>query len=174
MIKKLNLSWFACVLTLFLFSGLAQAKSSSEKILLKKAKIGKWTMDYEAAVKLAEKKKLPLFLNFTGSDWCGWCKHMEKKVFAKKKWKKYAKENLILVWVDFPRDKSLVPLKYKAQNQRLQKSHGIKGYPTYLILDWKSKEVIGEQSASREANPLEFIEETKAITSQASPKNKSS
>jgi len=38
------------------------------------AKVGRWTMDLDAAKKLATDKQLPILLNFTGSDWCYWCK----------------------------------------------------------------------------------------------------
>src|SRR6478752_6234951 len=47
------------------------------------AGIGAWTTDYPAAVKVAQERKLPLFLQFTGSDWCGWCQKMEKECLSK-------------------------------------------------------------------------------------------
>ena len=40
-------------------------------------------MDYDAALTLAEEKKLAVFLDFTGSDWCGWCKLMDRSVFIR-------------------------------------------------------------------------------------------
>ena len=61
----------------------------ANEVQTKGAKLGQWTMDYDAAVKLAQSSKQPMILNFTGSDWCGWCKIMDKNVFAKDEWKKY-------------------------------------------------------------------------------------
>ena len=61
-------------------------------------------------------------LNFTGSDWCGWCKLMDKEVFAKDEWKTFAAENVVLVTLDFPKDKSIVPEKYVARNKELQEA----------------------------------------------------
>ena len=54
---------------------------------------GKFTMDLEAAQKYARENNTPILLNFTGSDWCKWCKLMEKNVFEKSKMQggKYAK-----------------------------------------------------------------------------------
>ena len=121
------------------------------------ARIGVWTQDYDAAVALAKTNNLPLMLNFTGSDWCGWCKLMDRQVFSKKEWEKWAKENLVLAFIDFPNDKSLVPKKYVARNGRLSDKYGVEGYPTFVVVDPESGESIGTLGASREATPEKFI-----------------
>ena len=64
------------------FGALALSAQAGDKVQLEGAKLGHWTMDFDAATKLAAEKKVPLMLNFTGSDWCGWCKLMDKNVFA--------------------------------------------------------------------------------------------
>ena len=117
------------------------AAHASDEVALEGAKPGQWTMDYEAAVKLAAEKELPMMLNFTGSDWCGWCKLMDKEVFAKEEWKKFAAENVILVTVDFPKDKSIVPEKFVARNNELKKQFGIRGYPTIWFIDSDGEKV---------------------------------
>ena len=43
--------------------------------------LGEWTQDVEAAQELARKENKYTLLNFTGSDWCGWCKLMDEHVF---------------------------------------------------------------------------------------------
>ena len=58
--------------------------AKENNIDIKGAKIGKWTMDFNSAIKLSKKSKTPIFLCFTGSDWCYWCKLMEKNVFKDK------------------------------------------------------------------------------------------
>ncbi len=121
------------------------------------AEVGEWTQDYEAAVKLAQEKKLPMLLNFSGSDWCGWCKLMVKNVFSKKEWQDYAKENIVLVLVDFPKDKSLVPEQFRDRNEELQDKFGVRGFPTFIILDCDGKTRLGQLGASREATPKSFI-----------------
>ena len=50
------------------------AAFAAEKPATEGAELGKWTMDAPAAQALAKEKGKPLFVNFTGSDWCGWCK----------------------------------------------------------------------------------------------------
>ncbi len=149
----------ACATALF-----ACAACAAEKPDLDGAQPGRWTMDFDAAKKTAAEKKLPLLLNFTGSDWCGWCKLMDKEVFAKPAWASYAKENLLLVWIDFPTDKSLVPEKYVARNQELQKVFGVEGYPAYILLDDDGKTELGRLGASRETTAESFIAEIGEVT----------
>ena len=48
-----------------------------------------WLTDYEAAKKQAAKEGKDILMDFTGSDWCGWCKLMDKGVFAQEEWQKF-------------------------------------------------------------------------------------
>lgn len=137
---------------------------AAEKPMVEGAEPGKWTMDIEAAKKVAAEKKMPLLLNFTGSDWCGWCKLMDKQVFGEKEWQEYAAGNLLLVWIDFPKDKSLVPEKFVAANEKLSEEYGVRGYPTYIVLDDDGKSVLGQLGADREATPAKFIQGIKGLT----------
>jgi len=132
------------------------------------AKVGEWTMDYDAAIALAQKEQKPVLINFTGSDWCGWCKLMDEQVFSKKTWQDYALKNIVLVTIDFPSDKSIVPEKYAQRNDRLQTEYGVGGYPTYILLDSDAKTKIGQLGAGQEKTPESFIDEIK-ISLKTSP-----
>ena len=136
---------------------------AADEVQLEGAKAGHWTMDFDAAVKTAEEKGLPLVLNFTGSDWCGWCKIMDKNVFAEKEWKDFAATNAMLVTLDFPKDKRIVPEKYVERNTKLKGQFGVRGYPTYVILDSDGKTVLGKLGAGKEKTPSTFIEEFKGL-----------
>ena len=116
-------------------------------------------MDFDAAVKLAGEKNLPLMLNFTGSDWCIWCKRMDENVFAEEVWKAYAKDNVLLVTLDFPNDKSIVPEKYLERNEKLQEQFKVQGFPTYVVLDNDGKTKLGQLGAN--LTPSSFIDEFK-------------
>ena len=131
---------------------------------------GRFTMDLEAATKYAAEKNLPLLYNFTGSDWCGWCKIMDKNVFTKEEWAAYAKNNVVMVWIDFPKNKSLVPEKYVARNKDLATKHGVRGYPTYLLVDAKDNSIIGKLGAGRDKTPASFQAEVEAIASMTASK----
>ncbi|MGB8166839.1 MAG: thioredoxin family protein [Chthoniobacteraceae bacterium] len=99
-----------------------------------------WGDDYEKGLAQAKAEKKLLVLDFTGSDWCGWCIRLDKEVFSKKEFKDYAKDNLVLVEVDFPQAKQQSK-KLKAQNEKLQGEFGIKGYPTIVVLNGEGKKV---------------------------------
>ncbi len=120
---------------------------------------GKWTMDLEAAKKVAAEMKLPILLNFSGSDWCGWCKIMEKNVFAKKEWSAYAKENLLMVLLDFPSDSSLVPKEFVARNEELHAKYEVSGFPTFIVLDDDGETLLTRLVAGREKTPASFSNE---------------
>ena len=79
-------------------------------------------------------------LDFTGSDWCGWCIKLNKEVFSQPDFAEYAKKNLVLVEVDFPRQKEQTDAQKKA-NQALQEKYKVEGYPTIVVLDAEGKKV---------------------------------
>mgnify|MGYP000058789034 CR=1 FL=1 len=66
--------------------------------------------------KISTETKKPLMLFFTGSDWCGWCIRLQKEVFLTDDFKKWAVDNVILVDVDFPKDKSKQSVALQNQN----------------------------------------------------------
>ena len=77
-----------------------------------------WHTDMNEAINKSLQTEKPLFLFFTGSDWCGWCIKLQKAVFKKPEFKKWAKENVILVELDFPRRTKIDP-KIQKQNREL-------------------------------------------------------
>ncbi len=130
--------------------------ANAGEIAVNGAELGAWTQDYAAATNAAATSGKPVFLDFTGSDWCGWCMLMEEKVFSTPEWKEWAATNVYLVTLDFPRDKSKVPEDYQARNRELSKEFGVRGYPTYIVLDAKGQK-LGQLGASRNAKPAKFI-----------------
>lgn len=102
------------------------------------AKTG-WEDDYEKSLTNAKEANKMVLLDFKGSDWCGWCVKLDEEVFSKSAFKKFAKESLVLVELDFPHGKSL-PKKTKEQNNTLKSKFGINGYPTIVLLDKDGKE----------------------------------
>jgi thioredoxin-related protein len=101
---------------------------------------GRWEDDFAKAKKEAAEKGLPILMDFTGSDWCIWCKRLDKEVFSTSEFKKYARKNLVLFVADFPRQSQL-PKKTSAQNKELAKTYGIRGFPTVVLVDADGKEI---------------------------------
>ncbi len=103
------------------------------------AKTG-WLTNFAEAQQEAKSQNKLLLMDFTGSDWCGWCIMLEKEIFSKPEFQEYARKNLVLLELDFPRGKKL-PAETLEQNQRLAVKHHIQGFPTMVILDGSGKEL---------------------------------
>jgi protein disulfide-isomerase len=114
-----------------------------------------WDDDYDKALAKAKAENKMIVLDFTGSDWCGWCIKLDKEVFSKKEFKDYAKENLVLVEVDFPRGKRLSK-KLQEQNEKLKNEHSVKGFPTIIVLNSEGQKV--GQLGYMAGGPAPFIE----------------
>jgi protein disulfide-isomerase len=97
-----------------------------------------WLTSYDQAQKEAQAKKRLLLMDFTGSDWCGWCIMLDKEVFSQPEFKEYASKNLVLLELDFPRMKPMAPETMK-QNEELAMKYGIQGFPTVVVFDSSGK-----------------------------------
>ena len=64
-----------------------------------------WTTDYAKALAQAKTEKKLVLLDFTGSDWCGWCMKLDKDTFDQPEFADYAAKNLVLVQLDYPQHK---------------------------------------------------------------------
>jgi thioredoxin-related protein len=115
-----------------------------------------WLTDLPKAQDTAKADKKLVMLDFTGSDWCGWCIKLNKEIFSKPEFAEYAAKNLVLVEVDFPRGKKQ-SAELKKANQELQKQYKIEGYPTIIVLNSEGKKV-GELGYM-EGGPKAFIAE---------------
>ena len=101
-----------------------------------------WYTDITQIAKLSKETNKPVFGFFTGSDWCGWCHKLEADVISKPGFKEWAKKNVILMELDFPRMKQL-PEELAKQNSSLQQFFHVQGYPTVWIFN------ITQDSATR-------------------------
>ena len=88
-----------------------------------------WHTDIKKAIAISTKEQKPLFLFFTGSDWCGWCIKLQKEVFKTPEFTAWAKDNVVLVDLDFPRRTPQDPA-LKEQNEGLQQIFQVQGFPT--------------------------------------------
>lgn len=121
---------------------------------------GEWTTDYRAALAQAKEENRQVFLFFTGSDWCGWCKRLDAEVLSTPEFQAYAKKKLILVKLDFPR-RTPQSSQVKQQNQRLQEQYQIEGYPSIVVLNSRGK-TIG-QLGYQPGGPKPFVDQLKGF-----------
>lgn len=93
-----------------------------------------WMTDFDAAKARAAKEDKAVLIDFTGSDWCGYCIKLRRDVFDKDDFNVYAKDKFILLEIDQPRKIKMDPEKLAA-NRKLAETYGVDGYPTVLVVD---------------------------------------
>ena len=120
-----------------------------------------WIEDFEAAKQQAAQDGKFILMDFSGSDWCGWCKRMDEEVFSQNKFVKEASKQYVLVMIDSPRDKSILSKLALAQNDGLRTKYGVRGFPSVVIVD-SAGEVVKRHSGYRKGGPkgyLKYLEE---------------
>jgi thioredoxin-related protein len=119
-----------------------------------------WQTDYKKAQEEAKAGKKLLLVDFTGSDWCGWCIKLNREVFSKPEFQAYANKNLVLLEIDFPRMKAQADA-IKKQNEQLATQYQIQGFPTVIVLNGEGRKV-GELGYM-EGGPSAFIAELEKL-----------
>lgn len=127
-----------------------------------------WETDFEKASAQAKESGRYMLLDFSGSDWCGWCIKLDKEVFSKKAFKDYAKENLVSVLLDFPR-KAPQSSKLKKQNEALMQKYGIRGFPSVIVLS-PTGELVGK-TGYREGGPEAYVDHLKQMIEEHKKKS---
>jgi protein disulfide-isomerase len=126
-VKKYRSILFAAVACVFLSAPFARAGSG-------------WVNDYKKAQEEATANHKFILLDFTGSDWCGWCRKFDKEIWSQPQFKDYARDNLVLVEIDFPRAKPQ-SVELRKQNQELARQYEIQGFPTIVVLNGNGEKV---------------------------------
>ena len=114
-----------------------------------------WGEDFKQALAASAKTGRPVLADFTGSDWCPPCQMLKKKVFQTQRFADWARSNVVLLKVDFPRGKPQPP-EIRNQNRRLAERYGdrVKGFPTILFLDAEGQ-VLGAIGGYDRSGPTE-------------------
>jgi protein disulfide-isomerase len=123
-----------------------------------------WAADLPTALGQAKAANKIVLLDFTGSDWCVWCMKFDDDVLSKPEFAAYARTNLELVLVDFPKTKNQSDA-LKKNNDELQTKFKVDGFPTYVALNADGKE-IGRQVGYLSGGPQAFIAELEKFWKQ--------
>jgi thioredoxin-related protein len=132
------------------------------------ARGAEWLTDLKAAKAAAKEQNKVIVMDFTGSDWCPFCKNLKAKVLDTPEFEKLAREKLVLLEVDFPRKNPLSKKQQKA-NDKLFDKYGIQMYPTLLITDERGKK-LGMIEGYEDESVGTYLGKIEAITAKAKKK----
>ena len=123
-----------------------------------------WLTDLPQAQTQAKSQNKIILMDFTGSDWCGWCIKFKKEVLDTAEFQEYAAKSAVLVELDYPHKKELAEDLKKA-NAELKSKYKITGFPTFVVLNQDGKE-IGRQVGYEEGGPKAFIAKLEGFKSK--------
>ncbi|HUK81723.1 MAG TPA: thioredoxin family protein [Verrucomicrobiae bacterium] len=112
----------------------------------------KWQDDYDKALAAAKADNKILMVDVY-TDWCGWCKKLDKDVYSNADVKAKLTKDFVTLKIN--------PEKSK-KNQQLARNFGTRGYPHIVFLDANGKkisEVIGYVPADKFSQKLTSLTE---------------
>jgi len=154
-VKKLSVLLLAA---LIIFGCANNNEAKNDQAIVKTSNHDKnglmWYSNLEEAIAVAKTENKPVLLQFSGSDWCKWCIRLNNEVLFTPEFAAWAKENIILVNLDFPRT---IPQtdEVKLYNRSLMNKYGVRGFPTVLLLDKNANVVV--QTGYQPGGPDAYI-----------------
>lgn len=116
-----------------------------------------WISDFDVAAKQAKAEKKDLLVDFTGSDWCGWCIRLKSEVFDHAAFTDAVTKDYVLVSLDFPRTQPAIgKVPNPTRNAALAAEYKVSGYPTILLMT-PDGEVFG-QTGYQAGGPAKYVE----------------
>ena len=116
-----------------------------------------WLTDVSQAIEQSKVSGKPIFAFFTGKEWCSWCKKLEHQVLSKEEFINYAKDNLVLLELDFPRGRRNLPQK----QIELARKFNIKGYPTVILMDSSTNKIA--KTGYESMSPEQYVDHVKTL-----------
>lgn len=124
-----------------------------------------WLTFEEAAVMTEKNPKMIIVDVYT--DWCGWCKKMDKGTFTDPAVVKYINDTFYPVKMNA--ENSTRKFSFKGQEyteQTMARAMRVSSYPNFIIMD-AAMENITQMPGYREAEP--FLETLQAVLKQFNP-----
>lgn len=119
-----------------------------------------WLTDMEQAKTVAAREGKLILIDFTGSDWCGWCVKLKKEVFTREEFLEGAGKDFVLVEIDFPKEADQSD-EQKEANKALAKRHQVRGFPTIVLTDASGREFA--RTGYREGGPGPYLEHLRQL-----------
>ncbi len=127
-----------------------------------------WLTDLDEGIAVAKADKKAILVDFTGSDWCGWCIRLKKEVFDQKEFAAASKD-FVLVELDYPQKKKQ-SAEEKAKNKALAEKFAIEGFPTIMLLDSDGQPFA--QTGYQEGGPAKYLAHLAELRKANTPEGK--
>ena len=127
-----------------------------------------WLTDLDEGIAVAKADKKAILVDFTGSDWCGWCIRLKKEVFDQKEFAAASKD-FVLVELDYPQKKKQ-SAEEKAKNKALSEKFAIEGFPTIMLLDSDGQPFA--QTGYQEGGPAKYLAHLAELRKANTPEGK--
>ena len=139
-----------------LLAGISTANAQEEVV---------WYADFDLATVAAKEQGKDLLVDFTGSDWCGWCIKLDEQVFEHQAFLDGVNADLILVKLDYPSgDEAKAKVPNPARNEELKSQYAVSGFPTVLLMTSEG-EVFGT-TGYQDMTPEEYVADLKRLTTE--------
>ena len=123
-----------------------------------------WLGDFNEAKIDATKEHKRILINFSGSDWCGPCIRLRKEILETGTFDDYAKDHLVLVRADFPRQKKNQLSKEQIKlNESLADKYNAEGKFPYTLLVDENGKVLKTWDGFPNESPEQFVADVSAV-----------
>ncbi len=136
---------------------------------------GEWITNARKARAIAAQSRRSMVIAFTGLSWCPHCQKLESEIFDTQTFKDYARYNLVLLRVDFPKEGSTKAKtdeekaaeakgnvdKVKRDRDELADMYGVRGFPTVVVLNAASQKIA--TSGYIKGGPDVFLSQLKGV-----------
>lgn len=127
----------------------------------------KW-MSFNEGLAYAKKNKKKVLIDVY-TDWCGWCKKMDKDTYDDKDVSAYLEENYAVIKMNAESSKKLKFQDKEYTEQELSGAFGVTGYPTTIFLSSNGDPITlvpGYSDAKRFGDIISFIAEDHYLTTK--------
>ena len=91
-------------------------------------------MSFDLGLKEAKKSNKKIFVDVY-TDWCGWCKKMDKEVFSSSKIAPYLSDQYVLIKLNAESGAKASYKETQSSEMELARAFGVTGFPTFLFLE---------------------------------------
>jgi len=140
-LMKLHLFLIGCLLyAAVAFAGDVQKTATTTADAKDSGAEVEW-LSYDKGIEKAKAEGKPIVIDFY-TDWCGYCKKMDRSTFKDPKIVGFLKDNFVTVRVNGDEKTKMVEHEGERMSERaLTRSFGGRGYPTFWFLDSEGKKI---------------------------------